>query len=119
MFKQQNVVLLLVLTLLLIPVTGLAAPLIPNINIDVGTATNPQEVSTSLQILALMTILSLAPAILIMTTSFIRIIVVLSFLRSATKCPSPCILCGNILTHLFGASIRAIGRIPGAFLGDR
>ena len=83
MFKQQNVVLLLVLALLLIPVTGLAAPLIPNINIDVGTATNPQEVSTSLQILALMTILSLAPAILIMTTSFIRIIVVLSFLRSA------------------------------------
>ena len=61
----------------------MAAPLIPNINIDVGTATNPQEVSTSLQILALMTILSLAPAILIMTTSFIRIIVVLSFLRSA------------------------------------
>ena len=83
MFKQQNVVLLLVLALLLIPVTALAAPLIPNINIDVGTATNPQEVSTSLQILALMTILSLAPAILIMTTSFIRIIVVLSFLRSA------------------------------------
>ena len=83
MFKQQNVVLLLVLALLLIPVTGLATPLIPNINIDVGTATNPQEVSTSLQILALMTILSLAPAILIMTTSFIRIIVVLSFLRSA------------------------------------
>ena len=84
MFKQQNVVLLLVLGLLLIiPATCLAAPLIPNINIDVGTATNPNDVSTSLQVLALLTILSLAPAILIMTTSFIRIIVVLSFLRSA------------------------------------
>ena len=85
MFKQQNVVLLLVLGLLLliIPSTTLAAPLIPNINIDVGTATNPKDVSASLQILALLTILSLAPAILIMTTSFIRIIVVLSFLRSA------------------------------------
>ena len=85
MFKQQNVVLLLVLGLLLliIPSTTLAEPLIPNINIDVGTATNPKDVSASLQILALLTILSLAPAILIMTTSFIRIIVVLSFLRSA------------------------------------
>lgn len=63
----------------------LAAPLIPipQINVGVQPAENPQEVATSLQILFMLTILSLAPSILIMTTSFTRIIVVLSFLRSA------------------------------------
>ena len=62
---------------------AMAAPLIPNINIGVESANNPQEVATSLQVLALLTILSIAPSILIMTTSFIRIVVVLSFLRNA------------------------------------
>lgn len=56
---------------------------IPNINIDVKPAQTPQETALSLQILLLLTILSLAPAILIMLTSFTRIIVVLSFVRSA------------------------------------
>ncbi|HBR34087.1 MAG TPA: flagellar biosynthetic protein FliP, partial [Firmicutes bacterium] len=39
--------------------------------------------AASLRILVLITILSLAPAILIMTTAFTRIVVVLSFTRSA------------------------------------
>lgn len=62
-----------------------AAPLIPipNLNIGVEAAKNPQDVALSLQILFTLTILSLAPSILIMMTSFTRIIVVLSFLRSA------------------------------------
>ena len=41
------------------------------------------QVSTVIQILVLLTVLSMAPAILLMTTSFIRIVVVLSFLRQA------------------------------------
>ncbi|AEE96068.1 flagellar type III secretion system pore protein FliP [Mahella australiensis] len=56
---------------------------IPNINVDIEPAQTPQETALSLQILLLLTILSLAPAILIMLTSFTRIIVVLSFVRSA------------------------------------
>lgn len=61
-----------------------AQPLpVPRLNIGIDTAQNPQEVSQSLQILLLITLLSLAPAILIMMTSFTRIIVVLSFMRSA------------------------------------
>ncbi|WP_312335219.1 flagellar type III secretion system pore protein FliP [Anaerospora hongkongensis] len=62
-----------------------AAPLIPipNLNIGVEAANNPQDVALSLQILLTLTVLSLAPSILIMMTSFTRIIVVLSFLRSA------------------------------------
>lgn len=60
-----------------------AQPLVPQVQIGVRPAQSPQEVAVSLQILALLTVLSLAPAILIMMTSFTRIVVVLSFLRSA------------------------------------
>ncbi|ORU00391.1 Flagellar biosynthesis protein FliP [Anaerovibrio sp. JC8] len=60
-----------------------AAPLIPNVNIDVGTSDNPQDVAVTLQLMAVLTILSIAPSILIMTTAFIRIVVVLGFLRNA------------------------------------
>ncbi len=70
--------------LLLIPAAGLAAPVpFPSINIGMGAASNPQEVAVSLQILFALTVLTLAPSILILMTSFTRIIVVLSFLRSA------------------------------------
>ena len=60
-----------------------AAPVLPNIQIGINGSTPVSETSASLQILFLLTILSLAPAILVMMTSFTRIIVVLSFLRSA------------------------------------
>ncbi|MBR1728592.1 MAG: flagellar type III secretion system pore protein FliP [Selenomonadaceae bacterium] len=60
-----------------------AAPLIPNIDLKVGTSENPQEVATTLQVMAVLTVVSLAPGILIMTTSFIRIVVVIGFLRNA------------------------------------
>lgn len=63
--------------------TALAAPLVPQVQIGVKGAENPQEVAASLQILGLLTILSLAPAILVMMSSFTRIIIVLSFLRNA------------------------------------
>ena len=48
-----------------------------------GTADNPQDVATTLQVMAVLTILSIAPSILIMTTSFVRIVVVFGFLRNA------------------------------------
>lgn len=56
---------------------------IPGINVGVQTSSNPADVATSLQILLLLTVLTLAPAILIMMTCFTRIIVVLSFVRNA------------------------------------
>jgi len=77
--------LLIVITLLL-PVSAAmaAAPLpIPSINIGVADSTKPAEVATSLKVLVLFTVLSLAPSILMMTTSFTRLIIVLSFLRQA------------------------------------
>ena len=60
-----------------------AAPLIPSVNVEVGTAENPQEVSSTLQIMALLTILTIVPGILLMTTSFVRIVVIIGFLRNA------------------------------------
>jgi flagellar biosynthesis protein FliP len=56
---------------------------IPKVSVEVGKATNPDDVSVTLQILFLMTVLSLAPAILILTTAFTRIAIVLQFLRQA------------------------------------
>lgn len=51
--------------------------------VSIGTSSNPQDFSTSIKIVLLLTILTLAPSILIMMTSFTRIIIVLSFLRNA------------------------------------
>ena len=53
------------------------------LNVDVTDTESGVEVSSALQILALLTVLSLAPAILIVVTAFTRIIIVLSMLRYA------------------------------------
>ncbi|MDQ0337276.1 flagellar biosynthetic protein FliP [Caldalkalibacillus uzonensis] len=55
--------------------------LIPGLNLEIGASTDPEDVALTLQLLALLTILSLAPAILIMMTCFTRIVVVLGFVR--------------------------------------
>lgn len=56
---------------------------IPSLNIGIGGANDREQVSSTLQILALLTVLSVAPAVLILTTAFTRIIIVLGFVRSA------------------------------------
>jgi flagellar biosynthetic protein FliP len=56
---------------------------IPTLKIGVGEAKDAGDVSVLIQILILLTVLSLAPAILIMMTSFTRLVVVFSFLRHA------------------------------------
>jgi flagellar biosynthetic protein FliP len=68
--------------LMLLPATALADPL-PAITIGLGQAGNQPPPSILMQILLVMTVLSVAPAILLMTTAFIRLAVVLSFLRQA------------------------------------
>jgi flagellar biosynthetic protein FliP len=76
-------VLALGLGLLAVAATVSAATPLPSIKIGIGEATGPHDVSLTLQILFLLTVLSLAPAILMLTTSFTRIVIVLSFLRQA------------------------------------
>ena len=60
---------------------------LPSVDIKLGQATSPQEVSKSLQVLILLTILTLAPSIFIMTTAFTRIVIVLSLVRQAVGSP--------------------------------
>jgi flagellar biosynthetic protein FliP len=56
---------------------------LPHVSVTIDQPGSPKETATSMQILILFTILSLAPAILISVTSFTRLIVVFSFLRQA------------------------------------
>ena len=60
-----------------------AAPIIPSVNVQVGTAENPEQVASTLQIIAVLTLATIAPGILMMTTSFVRIVVIIGFLRNA------------------------------------
>lgn len=56
---------------------------LPTITFGVADANTPEQVSTAIQVLFLLTILSIAPAILLMTTCFTRIVIVLGFIRQA------------------------------------
>ncbi len=60
--------------------------------------TKPERLSSSLQVMLLLTVISLAPAVLLMTTSFVRVIVVLGLLRQAmgTQQAPP----GQVLTSI-------------------
>lgn len=77
------------LTIMLLSSTlfALAAPAlgqgVPTLQLGMESSTDPKDVAVSLQILFLFTILTLAPGILILMTSFTRIIIVLSFIRRA------------------------------------
>jgi flagellar biosynthesis protein FliP len=64
------------------PATSGNIPL-PDVTQVVPTTTDPKKLSSSLQILLLLSLLTLAPSILLMTTCFTRIIIVMSLLRQA------------------------------------
>lgn len=71
------------ITLLLLFVVPLFAESLPTLTVSLGDTNNPQDVSTVIQVVFLVTILSLAPSILVMMTSFVRLIIVFSFVRRA------------------------------------
>ena len=52
-------------------------------SVGVDKAQSPDDVAVSIQILLILTVLTLAPSIIIMTTSFVRTVIVLSFVRNA------------------------------------
>ncbi|OFZ14013.1 MAG: flagellar biosynthetic protein FliP [Bdellovibrionales bacterium RBG_16_40_8] len=56
---------------------------LPTVNLGFKTVNDPQDLVNSIKILLALTVLTLAPAILIMMTGFTRIIIVLSFVRQA------------------------------------
>ncbi|MDX9754044.1 MAG: flagellar type III secretion system pore protein FliP [bacterium] len=84
--KKATFLLLLLFGGLALPLLAPAqqAPVIPDVfQLGSDDGPNPQDVSLTLKILFLMTILSLLPSIAIMATSFIRISIVLGFVRRA------------------------------------
>jgi flagellar biosynthesis protein FliP len=75
---------LLLVASLALAATAYAEPLaLPTVSVGMGKVSKPADVAVVLQIFFMMTVISLAPSLLMMTTSFTRIVVVLSFLRSA------------------------------------
>ena len=56
---------------------------IPDISLQINGSENPRDLSNSIEMLMLFTVLTLLPSILIMMTSFTRVIVILSFLKNA------------------------------------
>ena len=75
-------VLLLSAWVLLFP-SMLQAADIPTLSLSLGDSENPEDWFTGLKIVMTLTVLALAPSILVMMTSFTRILVVFGFLRQA------------------------------------
>ena len=98
--------LVLALALILLPaVTASAQPgPLPNISLNIGGNADQGKAATVVQLLLILTVLSLAPAILMMVTSFTRIIIVLSLVRNALgvqQMPSNQIIIGLALFLTF------------------
>lgn len=85
MKKTFKIILIVVLIISLFSSISYAQPELSILGRDIKLedSNNPQNYVTSVQMLILLTILTLAPSILIMMTSFTRIIIVLSFIRNA------------------------------------
>jgi len=82
------IIIILPLACLLASCAGTPELAAPGVTLTIDGANQPKEVSSGIQLLVLMTVLSLAPSILILTTSFSRIVIVLSLLRNALGTPS-------------------------------
>lgn len=101
-------------TMLLFTPVAHCALAFPNINVGMQTANTPQDFTNGIQILIWLTILTLAPSIFIMTTSFIRIIIVLALTRQAIgvgSLPPTQVLSGLALILTFFVMAPTIGKI--------
>jgi flagellar biosynthetic protein FliP len=80
--RNKTLVTLALFFILALLISGCSAA--PGVSLTVdGQSPEPKQVTSGVQLLVLMTVLSLAPGILILATSFTRIVIVLSMLRSA------------------------------------
>jgi len=66
-------------------VPSIATPLV---NLQIGNGNERQNLSTAIQIVFVMTLLTLAPSLVMLMTSFTRIVIVLGFVRTALGVPS-------------------------------
>jgi flagellar biosynthetic protein FliP len=82
MKRRKGLVLSILFFLILLPCIS-QAQAVPRLSLEVGQVDEPSDLSATLQIVILLTVLTLAPSIILMMTSFIRIAVVFGFLRHA------------------------------------
>jgi flagellar biosynthesis protein FliP len=83
-FKPHILLLFVFLTAALFVATESSHAIgLPNVTFGMEDAKNPKQISTAIEVLLLLTILSIAPAIILMTTCFTRIVIVLGFIRQA------------------------------------
>ncbi|MDA3901773.1 MAG: flagellar type III secretion system pore protein FliP [Spirochaetes bacterium] len=87
--KSKVISIFIIFSVLFVPsliaaqdVGGVQMP-IPKIAFDITEADSPQDVALALQVLFLLTILTLAPSIALMMTAFTRIVIVLDFVKRA------------------------------------
>jgi len=59
------------------------AQVIPKVSVEMGDADDPGQLSATIQIVLLLTVLTMAPSIILMLTSFVRLMIVLGFVRQA------------------------------------
>lgn len=72
------------LALALLPMAAAAEPAAaPALALDLGAATSPERISGTIEIVALLTLISVAPSVLLMATCFTRVVIVLALLRQA------------------------------------
>jgi len=86
MRKYAYALFILLASLMFLINTGVAwsKPIsLPSVSINFGEEGGSEELATTIKIVLLLTVLSLAPSIIIMLTSFARIVIVLGFLRQA------------------------------------
>ncbi len=81
--KLKLAFLILIVATVFVSISFAEPVTIPKITLGIDEATEPQDAVNTIQVILLLTVLTLAPSILILMTSFTRIIIVLSFLRSA------------------------------------
>jgi flagellar biosynthetic protein FliP len=84
--KKIYLLLCIALLLFILSVSACALPEtipLPGIDLQVHETDQPEEALDSIKLLVLLTVLSLAPGFLVMMTAFIRIVIVLSFIRTS------------------------------------
>lgn len=103
------------IAMLLVPQAAFATSTpIPGIDLSIGTSDDPADVSSTLTIVLMLTVLSLAPAILIMMTCFTRIVIVLGFVRmslATQQMPPTQVLIGLALFLTLFVMAPTIGEI--------
>ncbi len=86
--RKKKIIFCVILSLLIFVSLSSVVFAAPGISISdngitIQSTEDPQEISSSIKLLLLLTVLSVLPSIIIMMTSFTRIIIVLSFLRNS------------------------------------